>query len=154
VPSVGDASVNAVTSDGAVVELDNGAVYSVSSSDQSTSSSWSPGDTISVGANDDSLANLDTNEAVSATHVGDSSNNDLYLNAGDHTQQTNSSDGSIIVLDDGSIWEVADPSDQLTAALWLDASSITVQEDSSSPPYTLVNTDDQSSVQASYVGDE
>jgi len=58
------------------------------------------------------------------------------------TQSTNSSYGSIIVLDDGSEWIVA-ASDQATTAAWPDPSSITVNERSSGPAYDLVNTDTQ-----------
>jgi hypothetical protein len=59
---------------------------------------------------------------------------------------------SIIVLEDGSIWEV-DAGDQATAAAWTDATSITVNESEGSG-YELVNTDDHELIHANYIGDE
>ncbi len=50
-------------------------------------------------------------------------------------------DGRIIKLEDGTLWEV-DAGDQLTSALWLPPSDITVCDDK------LINTDDNESVSA------
>jgi hypothetical protein len=135
-----------------VVVLNDGSVYSVDPGDQSTSASWSPSDNIAVGNGDESLTNLENGEKVSAKRVGNTSDTNSYPNTGDHTQQTNSSDGSIIVLEDGSIWAV-DAGDQATAAPWTDATSITVNETEGSR-YELVNTDEHEIVHANYIGDE
>jgi hypothetical protein len=142
-----------MTSDGAVLTLDDGSVYSVDAADQSTVSSWSQGDQVSVAGTGDAITNLSTGEKVTVTSVGNSSDTNVYPNTGDHTQTTNSSDGSIIVLEDGSIWIVA-PTDQATTSLWLDTASITVNDGSSTPAYDLVNTDNQETATANYIGQE
>jgi hypothetical protein len=152
-PPGSDQSVEAVTSDGAVVILHDGSVYSVDSADQSTVSSWSSGDQVSVGESEENLFNVASGESVSATKVGDTSESNTHAVEGEHTQQTNSDDGSVLVLDDGSIWEVS-PSDQATAATWTDAASITVNQGNAGPMYELVNTDEHESIQASYIGGE
>ena len=65
-----------------------------------------------------------------------------------------SPNGSIVTLDDGSIWEVPDTGDQSTVSGWADGDSTTVSEDPNGTGYIITDTDDQSSVSASYVGDE
>jgi hypothetical protein len=120
---------------------------------QSPDSSWSTGDPIAAAQAGDSITNLSNGDQVTVTSVGKSSDANPYSGTGDHTQDTNSSDGSVIVLEDGSIWEVS-ASDQPTAAIWNDDSSITVNETSSGSSYELVNTDDQATVQANYLGNE
>jgi hypothetical protein len=56
-----------------------------------------------------------------------------------HWIESNEQSGEIIILEDGSIWEV---SDTLDSSLWLPLSSITVC------PYSLINTDDNERVDA------
>jgi hypothetical protein len=147
-------SVDAVTSDGAVVVLGDGSVYSVDAGDQSTTSSWPSGDPISVADGKDHLTDLSNGDSVAVTYVGDTSDTNSYAGTGaSHSLSTNSSDGSIVVLDDGSIWAVA-PGDQATSSVWIDPSSITVNESSQSPPYELVNSDSEDSVTANYIGTE
>jgi hypothetical protein len=146
--------VDAVTSDGAVLVLDDGWVYSVDVGDRSTVSQWSSGDQVSVEDSNDAITNLSTGEKVSVTYVGESSDANSYADMGDHTQQTNSSDGSIVVLDDGCIWSVAD-ADQATTSNWTDGDSITVNDSSDgSSSSELVNTDTQEIAEANYVGQE
>ena len=143
--------MDSVTSDGGVVLLADGSVYSVDSADQATASSWSSGDPISVANTDDRLTNLSTGDNVAVTSAGHSSDTNIYPNIGDHTLSVRSDDGKILILEDGSIWIVAPPGD-VTDITWLAPSSITVNEGSAGPPYELVNTDDQSSVLANYIG--
>lgn len=50
-------------------------------------------------------------------------------------------DGSIIKLDDGSIWEV-DPVDVVTSAIWLPMTEVVVCDD------RIINTDDNETVTA------
>lgn len=133
--------------------LDDGSVYSVDAGDQPTVSAWSSGDPVSVGDSEEAITDLSTGEKVSVTSVGSTSDANSYADTGDHTQSTNSSDGSIIVLEDGSIWIVA-PADQPTTANWTDSASITVNEDSTGPGYELVNTDTQETAGANYIGQE
>jgi hypothetical protein len=146
--ATGNPAVDATTSDGAVVSLDDGSVYSVSDGDVS---SWSSGDEVAVSDAQDSLTNLSTSDNVSVSYVGDTSDDSLYSGAG-QSQDTSSDDGSLLVLDDGSVWAVTDPSDQGTASQWQDGASIIVND--SSPGYLLVNTDDDETVHANYIGDE
>jgi len=60
--------------------------------------------------------------------------------------------GRMVVLEDGSLWEVG-ILDRIDAALWLPLSGITVLENPSGfLPYRLVNTDDGEVVEAKYIG--
>ncbi len=146
-------SIDTITLDGAVLVLEDGSVYSVDSGYQSTVSSWSSGNSIALGAAEDRLTNLSRGKSVSVTKVGDSAEANPYANTGEHALETSSADGSVVVLDDGSIWEVS-AADQSTAARWTHASFITVNEGSSTPGYALVNTDNNSVIEANYIGAE
>jgi hypothetical protein len=67
----------------------------------------------------------------------------LYAGVGDgHWISEVSSDGSIITLEDGSVWKV-DSFDRLDTTLWLTLSDIVVVEGSDGlAPYSLINKDD------------
>ena len=56
-----------------------------------------------------------------------------------HWIESNEQSGELIILEDGSVWEI---SDTLDSALWLPLSSITVCQ------YSLINTDDNEQVDA------
>jgi len=58
---------------------------------------------------------------------------------GGHWVQNKTDDGSIVTLEDGSVWQI-DPLDQIDTALWLPITEITVVE--TSGDYLLINTDD------------
>jgi len=58
-----------------------------------------------------------------------------------HWIQSVSSDGRIVILEDGSVWEV-NPIDRIDSMLWLPTSDIVACEDK------LINTDDNESVDA------
>jgi hypothetical protein len=137
-----------VTDDGAVLTLDDGSVYSVDAGDQSTVSSWSQGDPVSVSDSQDAIFNTSTGESVTVTYVGDSSAANAYPGGGSSIT-AKSDDGSIVVLDDGSIWIVA-PYDRATSTPWVDATSITVTNSGDQ----LVDTDDHEVVDANYIGQE
>jgi hypothetical protein len=144
--------VEAVTEDGGVVVLDNGAVYSVEAGEEPTVESWSPGDNIAVDEAEGTLTNLGNGDKVSAEHVGEKTDTNPYAATGDHTQETHTDDGGIIVLDDGSIWAV-ETGDESIASAWTDAAAIRVNESNGSS-YELVNTNEEETVHASYIGDE
>jgi hypothetical protein len=130
--------------------LDDGSVYSVDGGDQSTVSSWSQGDPVSVSDSQDAIFNTSTGESVSVTYVDDSSAANSYPGSGgDQSIAAKSDDGSIIVLDDNSIWIVASY-DRATSLAWVDATSIIVSNSGDQ----LVNTDDQETVDANYIGQE
>jgi hypothetical protein len=64
----------------------------------------------------------------------------LYLlPGGGHWVQSKTDDGSIVILEDGSVWQI-DPLDQIDTALWLEMTDITVVEIAGG--YLLINTDD------------
>jgi hypothetical protein len=140
-----------VTDDGAVLTLQDGSVYSVDGGDQSTVSQWSQGDDIAISDSHDSITDLSTGDKVSVTLVGDISDTNSYPSTGAHSIQAKTDDGSIMVLDDGSIWAVGP--DQATTAPWVDGTSITVN-DGSGASYDLVDTDDQEIAEANYIGQE
>lgn len=77
-----------------------------------------------------------------------------YGVGGRHWIQRTEGGGRIVVLEDGSRWEVW-PVDRITAALWLPVSDIEVA-DARSPMgafrYALINTDDDEVVLAKYLG--
>jgi hypothetical protein len=133
-----------------VLALDNGDVYSVSSGD---ASNWD-GEAVDVSEDESTITKADNGEQLEVSKAGDTSSGGPYAGAGaEHSQETNSSDGAILVLEDGSVWDVAD-ADQATASVWTDASAIRVSQDESGGGYTLRNTDDNESVTASYIGDK
>jgi hypothetical protein len=71
-----------------------------------------------------------------------------------HWIQENIDSGSIILLEDGSLWQV-DPMDKIDAMLWLPISNITIVTSSSGSPgyeYLLINTDDNEKAHAKYLG--
>lgn len=70
---------------------------------------------------------------------------------GDHWIQKVIDSGKLILLEDGSLWEVS-PIDVITSMLWLPVSEITVIENDGLFPYKLTNTDDGESVEAKYIG--
>lgn len=85
------------------------------------------------------------NENTKSGYVGGSSG---------HWVQENIDSGKLIILEDGSIWEI-DPLEQIDAMLWLPISEITVvTSDRGSPgyDYLLINTDDNEQAHAKYLG--
>jgi hypothetical protein len=64
----------------------------------------------------------------------------VYVSPRDgHWVQSKTDDGSIVTLEDGSVWQI-DPLDQIDTTLWLPMTEITVVETGSG--YLLINTDD------------
>lgn len=68
-----------------------------------------------------------------------------------HWIQSVSAGGKIIILEDGSLWEVS-PIDIIYSAIWLPVSNITVVEDSGPYPYMIINTDDRETVSVKFLG--
>ena len=68
-----------------------------------------------------------------------------------HWIQSVSAGGKIIILEDGSLWEVS-PIDVIYSAIWLPVSNIAVVKDSGPYPYKLINTDDGESVNTKFLG--
>jgi hypothetical protein len=147
-----ETSLTTFSDDGAVVELDDGTVWSIDGGDQGTVSGWSDGDTINVSPSGDSLTDYDTGDNVSATQIGDMTDQNTYANTGDNTLAATGDDGSIVTLADGSVWAI-NASDQATISSWTDSDNIVVN-DNSDGSYQLVDTDDQSAVSANYIGAE
>lgn len=73
---------------------------------------------------------------------------------GGHWIQNNIDNGTYIMLEDGSLWEI-DPIDKIDAMLWLPISNIIVIQSNKGSPgydYLLINTDDGEKVYAKYMG--
>ncbi len=73
-----------------------------------------------------------------------------------HWIQENIGGGSMIILEDGSIWKV-DPLDIIEASLWLPISNITVVISNNGSPgydYLLINTDDGEKAHAKFLGNK
>jgi hypothetical protein len=134
-----------------VVALDNEAVYSLSSGDDA--SEWE-NDEVEVARDESSLTDLSNGEQFDVSRVGKLSESNPYSGTGD-TLDSKSSDGAIIVLSpDGSVWSVGAAGQSKTNS-WSDSSSITVHEgEGPGNSYRLVNTDEQESVSAHYIGDK
>jgi hypothetical protein len=70
----------------------------------------------------------------------------------EHRLEGNHTNGSTIILDNGSIWDI-DPVDQMIAALWDSNASITVSSTNGGKyDYVLANSDDGKKVHANFVG--
>ena len=131
-----------------MVVLENGDVYSTSED----AAGWES-EAVNVSEDESKITKADNGEQLEVNKVGDTSGGGPYAGAGEeHNQETNSSDGAILVLEDGSVWAVTD-ADQVTASTWADASAISVDEEESGGSYILRNTDENESVAASYLGD-
>ncbi len=73
-----------------------------------------------------------------------------------HWIQENINSGSMIILEDGSIWKI-DTLDRIDASLWLPISNITIVTSSNGSPgygYLLINTDDGEKAHAKYLGNK
>ena len=71
-----------------------------------------------------------------------------------HWIQENIESGSMMILEDGSIWKI-DPLDKIDAMLWLPISNITIITSNSGSlgyDYLLINTDDGEKAHAKYLG--
>jgi hypothetical protein len=71
-----------------------------------------------------------------------------------HWIKENVDRGSVIILEDHSIWEIH-RLDRIDARLWLKLSNIRVVESTDGSPgydYLIINTDDRESVHAKYLG--
>lgn len=71
-----------------------------------------------------------------------------------HWIQENMDGGAIILLEDGSLWQI-DPIDKIYAMLWLPISNVSIFTSSDGSPgyeYLLVNVDDDEKVHARYLG--
>lgn len=73
---------------------------------------------------------------------------------GGHWIKSKADDGGIIILEDGSMWEI-NSIDRIDTSLWLPITNITVTK-ASSPigdyKYTLLNTEDREKALAKYLG--
>jgi len=58
---------------------------------------------------------------------------------------------SIVILEDGSMWEVS-PIEIIYSAIWLPVSNIIVVDDFGLYPYKLINTNKRQKVSAKYLG--
>lgn len=61
-----------------------------------------------------------------------------------HWIQSKSDDGSIIIIEDGSVWQV-DPVDTIDSSLWLVTDEIVACDDK------LIDTDDGTTVEATHI---
>jgi hypothetical protein len=144
--------VETITRNGAVLVVSPGTAYSVETPYQRTASSFASGDTVTVNEEED-ITDLRTGKRVSATEIGDTTEANVYPHGGStHKLSTASADGSIVVLNDESVWAVS-PAGRRTAASWAHGSSIAVPRHSHLL-YGLLNTDDHTIVRASYIGEE
>jgi L-rhamnose isomerase len=91
----------------------------------------------------------------STTSAGSVSGATSYTGgSGGHWIKSKANNGAIVVLEDGSMWEI-NSLDRIYSALWLPISNVTILK-ASSPvgeyKYTVVNTDDGEKALAKYLG--
>ncbi len=80
----------------------------------------------------------------------------VYADVGDGHWIVENIDGTYIILEDGSLWQI-DHLDKIDAMLWLPASNITVIESTSGSlgyNYLLINMDDGEKAHAKYMGQQ
>jgi hypothetical protein len=89
---------------------------------------------------------LDTNVRKSITGI--------YTDEGtEHHVEGNNSNGSMIVLDDGSMWDI-DPADNIITALWKYNAIITVSSTNGGKyDYVLSNSEDGKDIHANFIGE-
>jgi hypothetical protein len=144
--------IEAVTPNGAVVVVSPGTTYSVESQDWRTASSFAAGDPVTVNEEEE-ITNLRTGKRVAATEIGDTTEANVYPHGGTrHRLASRSADGSIVVLGDESVWAVS-PATRATAASWAHGAMIAVPKHSHLL-YRLVNTEDHTTIKASYIAEE
>jgi hypothetical protein len=71
-----------------------------------------------------------------------------------HWVRSTADDGAIVILEDGSMWDV-NPLDRINTSLWLPVSNVTILKASPAVgeyKYSLVNTDDKEKALAKYLG--
>jgi len=79
-----------------------------------------------------------------------------YPNTGEKQSIEANADGKVLVLEDDSIWLV-ESTDQIDSALWLSAEDVVVidaKHPVASYKYTILNTEENESVLAKYLGQE
>lgn len=141
-------TVATTTADGSIVLLGGGAVFAVLSGD---ASSWT-GDRVTLVANGDVMLNSARRDRAEVSFVGDAGTARAYSNTGEHTQESGATDGSLVLLDDGSVWVVA-RADRGHNVEWSEGSVVDV-EPGSHGLYRLSNPSSGSSVAAAYVGEK
>ena len=102
------------------------------------------------------LAFMKEGVSLSSQPAGKPSDNPGSSSGGSsgHWIQENIDSGSMMVLEDGSIWKI-DPLDKVEAMLWLPFSNITIVPSNDGSPgydYLLINTDDGEKAHAKYLG--
>lgn len=92
-------------------------------------------------------------ESKATARLKDESHASMYVSGKHHWLKSNIDNGSLITLEDGSVWEVA-PDEKVEAMLWLSLSGITVEasyDGSSQYDYLLINMDDKEAVHARWI---
>ncbi len=143
-PGAAELTLEAIAGD-EVLALSDGSVWSLDSGQ-----SWSEGDTIEVGENEGSLYDATAEESEEASKIGDAGGTGGYAGEGEeHSIEAVSSDGSLLELEDNSVWSIV-PAGQATSSTWSDGDSVSVH--GGGPQYTL--SDNGETVEAFYVGDK
>jgi len=146
VPNAGVVAIT--TSDGSILRLKSGAVFAVLNGD---SSPWS-GNAVKVIAGGRIMLDPQRHDRAEVSYVGEPAKPRTYANSGEHTQESGSADGSLILLDDGSVWAVQ-PAGRVHTRAWVEGSVVDV-ESASGGLYRLTNPSSGTSVLAAYVGEK
>jgi hypothetical protein len=140
--------VETTTADGTILRLRSGAVFAVLNGDASR---WT-GDSVRVISGERIMLNARLHDRAEVTYVGDPAKPRIYSNTGEHTQESGSTDGSLLLLDDGSVWVVT-PEGRAHTHLWEESSTVNV-EPGPHGLYRLANPSSGTSVLAAYVGEK
>jgi len=140
--------VSSITTDGSIIELTDGSVFALVSGDASR---WLDQRvrTVSGGA---IMIDVASGEKGEAQYVGSVRHPRTYANGGEHNQESGSPDGSLILLDDGSVWSIP-PDERSRTSTWAEGASVSV-EPGPHGRYRLTNGASGSTVLATYVGEK
>ncbi len=140
--------VTTVTTDGSIIELTDGSVFAIVNGDASR---WvgTRVRTVSGGA---IMIDVATGEKGEAQYVGSVHKPRTYANSGEHSQESASPGGELVLLDDGSVWSIP-PSERGRTSGWAEGAGVSV-EPGPHDTYRLTNGASASTVLATYVGEK
>lgn len=147
--SAGDLTgvVETVTVDGSIALLRGGDVYAIVNGD---SSRWE-GSTVRVISGGGIM--IDANGEKAEVHlVGSVDHPRTYSNTGEHSQESGSSDGGLLLLDDGSVWAVP-AAERHHTRVWAEGAPVNV-EPGPHGLYKLTNSSTGTTVLAAYIGEK
>lgn len=146
-----------VYEEGVMIRLADGSVWHVNDELSSSSFRWEPGSRIAIYRSRDPLfpyrlVNMNSRDAVDAKldfgpSIGEKTQ-ESSKGSGERVIQKNSSQGSEIIMEDGSSWQIS-PWDKFKTKLWLPGEKVQVERSGGVLyPYRLTNVESEERVEA------